>query len=172
MWSHFLICSFLSECPEEAYDPRSLYERLQEQREKKQQEFEEQFKFSKHQRLLFWTETQQSVVCNSCMQHLTKGHICVSCLPLWEINRLQKSIIEILSFSRLVDVPAESILLWAPRQRCTRETQKLLAVTKLHSCKVWNTRLILHVKSKKTPLIPIHGKVEMSHGFVALELVL
>ncbi|POI31051.1 hypothetical protein CIB84_005198 [Bambusicola thoracicus] len=33
------------ECPEEAYDPRSLYERLQEQREKKQQEFEEQFKF-------------------------------------------------------------------------------------------------------------------------------
>ncbi|OXB58504.1 hypothetical protein ASZ78_009069 [Callipepla squamata] len=33
------------ECPEEAYDPRSLYERLQEQRERKQQEFEEQFKF-------------------------------------------------------------------------------------------------------------------------------
>ncbi|XP_063168826.1 PSME3-interacting protein [Candoia aspera] len=33
------------ECPEEAYDPRSLYERLQEQKDKKQQEFEEQFKF-------------------------------------------------------------------------------------------------------------------------------
>lgn len=36
-----------SEAPEEVYDPRSLYERLQEQKEKKQEEFEEQFKFSK-----------------------------------------------------------------------------------------------------------------------------
>lgn len=54
--SHFLNYSFLPECPEEAYDPRSLYERLQEQREKKQQEFEEQFKFSKHQPLLLPTE--------------------------------------------------------------------------------------------------------------------
>ncbi|EMP25596.1 hypothetical protein UY3_17337 [Chelonia mydas] len=34
------------ECPEEVYDPRSLYERLQEQKDKKQQEFEEQFKFT------------------------------------------------------------------------------------------------------------------------------
>nr|XP_014344561.1 PREDICTED: protein FAM192A [Latimeria chalumnae] len=33
------------ECPEEVYDPRSLYERLQEQKEKKQQEYEEQFQF-------------------------------------------------------------------------------------------------------------------------------
>nr|XP_020661777.1 protein FAM192A isoform X1 [Pogona vitticeps]XP_020661778.1 protein FAM192A isoform X1 [Pogona vitticeps]XP_020661779.1 protein FAM192A isoform X1 [Pogona vitticeps] len=33
------------ECPEEEYDHRSLYERLQEQKDKKQQEFEEQFKF-------------------------------------------------------------------------------------------------------------------------------
>ncbi|XP_066568573.1 PSME3-interacting protein [Amia ocellicauda] len=33
------------ECPEEAYDPRSLFERLQEQKDKKQQEYEEQFKF-------------------------------------------------------------------------------------------------------------------------------
>lgn len=67
---------FLSECPEEAYDPRSLYERLQEQREKKQQEFEEQFKFSKHQ------QQTACVVCNSCAQLLSKGHVCVSCLPL------------------------------------------------------------------------------------------
>lgn len=37
----------LSEAPEEEYDPRSLFERLQEQKEKKQEEFEEQFKFSK-----------------------------------------------------------------------------------------------------------------------------
>lgn len=36
-----------SEAPEEEYDPRSLFERLQEQKEKKQEEFEEQFKFSK-----------------------------------------------------------------------------------------------------------------------------
>ncbi|XP_013855051.1 PSME3-interacting protein [Austrofundulus limnaeus] len=33
------------EVPEEEYDPRSLFERLQEQKDKKQQEFEEQFKF-------------------------------------------------------------------------------------------------------------------------------
>ncbi|KAG7521615.1 hypothetical protein JOB18_002475 [Solea senegalensis] len=33
------------EAPEEAYDPRSLFERLQEQKDKKQEEFEEQFKF-------------------------------------------------------------------------------------------------------------------------------
>lgn len=41
--------SFLSssEAPEETYDPRSLFERLQEQKDKKQEEFEEQFKFSK-----------------------------------------------------------------------------------------------------------------------------
>eukprot|EP00064_Thunnus_orientalis_P002373 superscaffoldBa00000169_g2380 len=32
--------------PEEEYDPRSLFERLQEQKDKKQEEFEEQFKFS------------------------------------------------------------------------------------------------------------------------------
>ncbi|XP_052388120.1 PSME3-interacting protein isoform X1 [Carassius gibelio] len=33
------------EAPEEKYDPRSLYERLQEQKDKKQEEYEEQFKF-------------------------------------------------------------------------------------------------------------------------------
>ncbi|XP_053740839.1 PSME3-interacting protein isoform X2 [Synchiropus splendidus] len=33
------------EAPEEVYDPRSLYERLKEQKDKKQEEFEEQFKF-------------------------------------------------------------------------------------------------------------------------------
>ncbi|XP_039989803.1 PSME3-interacting protein isoform X2 [Xiphias gladius] len=33
------------EAPEEEYDPRSLYERLQEQKDKKQEEYEEQFKF-------------------------------------------------------------------------------------------------------------------------------
>ncbi|XP_061578331.1 PSME3-interacting protein isoform X1 [Cololabis saira] len=34
------------EVPEEEYDARSLFERLQEQKDKKQQDFEEQFKFS------------------------------------------------------------------------------------------------------------------------------
>ncbi|XP_041853744.1 PSME3-interacting protein isoform X2 [Melanotaenia boesemani] len=33
------------EAPEEEYDPRSLFERLQEQKDKKQLEYEEQFKF-------------------------------------------------------------------------------------------------------------------------------
>jgi hypothetical protein len=42
---------FFSECPEEVYDPRSLYERLQEQKDRKQQEYEEQFKFSKLQKI-------------------------------------------------------------------------------------------------------------------------
>lgn len=44
---YFSPLPFLSECPEEVYDPRSLYERLQEQKDRKQQEYEEQFKFSK-----------------------------------------------------------------------------------------------------------------------------
>lgn len=39
-------CFHSSEVPEEEYDPRSLFERLQEQKDKKQEEFEEQFKFS------------------------------------------------------------------------------------------------------------------------------
>uniref|UniRef100_A0A8C5EQN6 FAM192A/Fyv6 N-terminal domain-containing protein n=1 Tax=Gouania willdenowi TaxID=441366 RepID=A0A8C5EQN6_GOUWI len=34
------------EAPEEEYDPRSLFERLKEQKDKKQEEFEEQLKFS------------------------------------------------------------------------------------------------------------------------------
>lgn len=33
------------ECPEEEYDPRSLYEKLQEQKETKQAEYDQQFKF-------------------------------------------------------------------------------------------------------------------------------
>ena len=36
-----------TEMPEEPYDPRSLFERLQEQKDKKQMEFEESVKFSK-----------------------------------------------------------------------------------------------------------------------------
>ncbi|KAF0041494.1 hypothetical protein F2P81_007392 [Scophthalmus maximus] len=35
------------EAPEEAYDSRSLFERLQEQKDKKQEEFEEQLKFNR-----------------------------------------------------------------------------------------------------------------------------
>ncbi|KAL8194711.1 UNVERIFIED_CONTAM: hypothetical protein K2H54_029816 [Gekko kuhli] len=46
------------ECPEEVYDPRSLYERLQEQKDKKQQEFEEQFKFKNMVRGLDEDETK------------------------------------------------------------------------------------------------------------------
>lgn len=63
-WTHSFAIqngSFLSssEAPEEAYDPRSLFERLQEQKDKKQEEFEEQFKFSKllFVRELFWVKT-------------------------------------------------------------------------------------------------------------------
>ncbi|CAI9574458.1 unnamed protein product [Staurois parvus] len=46
------------ECPEEVYDPRSLYEKLQEQKEKKQQEYEEQFKFKNMVRGLDEEETK------------------------------------------------------------------------------------------------------------------
>ena len=35
-----------SEAPEEEHDPRSLYDRLQEQKDKKQQEYEENYKLS------------------------------------------------------------------------------------------------------------------------------
>uniref|UniRef100_A0AAZ3NX02 FAM192A/Fyv6 N-terminal domain-containing protein n=1 Tax=Oncorhynchus tshawytscha TaxID=74940 RepID=A0AAZ3NX02_ONCTS len=34
------------EAPEEEYDGRSLFERLQEQKDKKQEEYDEQFKFN------------------------------------------------------------------------------------------------------------------------------
>ncbi|XP_078067147.1 PSME3-interacting protein [Mustelus asterias] len=45
------------ECPEQVYDPRSLFERLQEQKDKKQAEFEEQFKFKNMVRGLDEDET-------------------------------------------------------------------------------------------------------------------
>uniref|UniRef100_A0A8C5QCT3 Proteasome activator subunit 3 interacting protein 1 n=1 Tax=Leptobrachium leishanense TaxID=445787 RepID=A0A8C5QCT3_9ANUR len=45
------------DCPEEVYDPRSLYEKLQEQKDKKQQEYEEQFKFKNMVRGLDEDET-------------------------------------------------------------------------------------------------------------------
>ncbi|XP_055011468.1 PSME3-interacting protein isoform X1 [Boleophthalmus pectinirostris] len=45
------------EAPEEVYDPRSLFERLQEQKDKKQEEFEEQFKFKNMVRGLDEDET-------------------------------------------------------------------------------------------------------------------
>ncbi|XP_075045062.1 PSME3-interacting protein [Mixophyes fleayi] len=46
------------ECPEEVYDPRSLYEKLQEQKDKKQQDYEEQFKFKNMVRGLDEDETK------------------------------------------------------------------------------------------------------------------
>ncbi|XP_053556218.1 PSME3-interacting protein [Bombina bombina] len=46
------------ECPEEVYDPRSLYEKLQEQKDKKQLEYEEQFKFKNMVRGLDEDETK------------------------------------------------------------------------------------------------------------------
>eukprot|EP00058_Branchiostoma_floridae_P017347 XP_002602835.1 hypothetical protein BRAFLDRAFT_236528 [Branchiostoma floridae] len=45
------------ECPEEEYDPRSLFDRLEEQKEKKQAEYEEQFKFKNQFRGLEEEET-------------------------------------------------------------------------------------------------------------------
>ncbi|XP_041123861.1 PSME3-interacting protein-like isoform X3 [Polyodon spathula] len=45
------------ECPEEVYDPRSLFDRLQEQKDKKQQEYEEQFKFKNMVKCLDEDET-------------------------------------------------------------------------------------------------------------------
>ena len=38
-----------TERPEEAYDHRTLYERLKEQKDRKQEEFMEQLKFSKYE---------------------------------------------------------------------------------------------------------------------------
>lgn len=126
-------CSVLSECPEEAYDPRSLYERLQEQREKKQQEFEEQFKFSKHQ------QQTACVVCNSCAQLLSEGHICVSCLPLWEGNKGFRALL-------LQSWVFKEHFLGTEAALHTCKTQKVFAVIKLHACKVLNTELILYIK--------------------------
>ena len=44
---YFFSPNSIAECPEEEYDPRSLFEKLQEQKDKKQTDFDEQFKFSK-----------------------------------------------------------------------------------------------------------------------------
>ena len=44
---HVFVCVRVClERPEEEYDARTLYERLKEQKDKKQEEWEEQFKFS------------------------------------------------------------------------------------------------------------------------------
>ena len=42
-----------SERPEEVYDSRTLYDRLKEQKDKKQEEWDEQFKFSKETNLSY-----------------------------------------------------------------------------------------------------------------------
>ena len=42
-----LDCEYFTERPQEVYDHRTLYERLKQQKDKKQEEWEEQFKFSK-----------------------------------------------------------------------------------------------------------------------------
>lgn len=59
----FFPLPLLSECPEEVYDPRSLYERLQEQKDRKQQEYEEQFKFSK------FPKTESGTLCRALSMH-------------------------------------------------------------------------------------------------------
>ena len=46
--SLFTVLSILcTERPQEVYDNRTLYERLKQQKDKKQEEWEDQFKFSK-----------------------------------------------------------------------------------------------------------------------------
>ena len=40
--------STVTEAPEEEYDPRSLYEKLEDQKQRKQEEFESQFKFGQY----------------------------------------------------------------------------------------------------------------------------
>ena len=43
---HKTLLTVFTEAPEEKYDPRSLYDRLQEQKQKKQDEYEAQFSLS------------------------------------------------------------------------------------------------------------------------------
>ena len=47
--SHTVVLSAFIERPEEAIDNRTLYEKLKTQKDQKQGEFEEQFKFSESQ---------------------------------------------------------------------------------------------------------------------------
>ena len=47
--SHTVVLSAYIERPEEAIDNRTLYEKLKAQKNQKQEEFEEQFKFSESQ---------------------------------------------------------------------------------------------------------------------------
>lgn len=67
------------EAPEEEYDPRSLFDRLQEQKDKKQEEYEEQFKFSE-----FHTNTVSEVqLCRSSSEADIKLHLRVFFLILF-----------------------------------------------------------------------------------------
>ena len=59
---HACFVQFL-EAPEEEHDPRSLYDRLQEQKDKKQQEYEENYKLSMFTR--FWSEKTVKKFCES-----------------------------------------------------------------------------------------------------------
>jgi hypothetical protein len=49
---HFTVT--ISEVPEEEYDSRSLFERLEEQKTKKQDEYDEQFALSKERKVADW----------------------------------------------------------------------------------------------------------------------
>ncbi|KAG5848514.1 hypothetical protein ANANG_G00099240 [Anguilla anguilla] len=82
------------EAPEEEYDARSLFERLQEQKDKKQEEYEEQFKFKNMVKGLDEDEShfldevsrQQSLVekqrRDEEMQELKEYRISFRCLPV------------------------------------------------------------------------------------------
>lgn len=65
-------CLFLysSEAPEEEYDPRSLFERLQEQKDKKQEDYEEQFKFSESLSLFLFVTSVINTFTVMCSQGL------------------------------------------------------------------------------------------------------
>lgn len=56
-----LCCLPNTEAPEEEYDGRSLFERLQEQKDKKQEEYDEQFKFSKGPALIYFSSSPLSL---------------------------------------------------------------------------------------------------------------
>ena len=64
----------VAEAPEEEYDPRSLFERLEANRVKKQEEFDEAHRLSKSCRVLVWFLGSCHILLDLCVYELATNH--------------------------------------------------------------------------------------------------
>lgn len=77
----------ITEAPEPEYDPRTLYERLQEQKQKKQEEFEESKKMKNLVRVLDNDEIEFLAICNNSKAELENQKYREELLALEEYKR-------------------------------------------------------------------------------------